>query len=97
MTEPPDEPEPYRLRLAGSAAHCIEHKLPETVAAAVIEFITGSLSDNPHRVGKPLRDQLAGKHSARRGAFRVVYEIDDGRRVVTVLRIEHRADVYRPR
>ncbi|MGH9213115.1 MAG: type II toxin-antitoxin system RelE family toxin, partial [Acidimicrobiales bacterium] len=39
----------------------------------------------------------AGKHSARRGDFRVIYEIDDNRHRVTVVAIDHRSDVYRPR
>ncbi|MBP2477398.1 prevent-host-death family protein [Crossiella equi] len=38
-----------------------------------------------------------GVHSARRGAFRVLSEINDAQRLVTVLRVEHRAEVYRPR
>lgn len=91
------ESEPYDLRVSASAARIIQLTLPEAVAAAVIEFITGSLLDNPHRGGKELRNELAGIRSARRGAFRVLYEIDDRHRLVTVLRIEHRADVYRPR
>ncbi|MER5266764.1 type II toxin-antitoxin system RelE/ParE family toxin [Actinosynnema sp. NPDC002837] len=89
--------EPYELHVATSAARTIQDKLPEGVASAVIEFITRTLLENPHRVGKPLRYELEGVHSARRGAFRVLYEIDDERREVTVLRVEHRADVYRPR
>lgn len=89
--------EPYGLQVAASAARVIQHKLPVGVAAAVIEFITGTLLENPHRVGKALRYELDGIRSARRGAFRVLYEIDDARREVTVLRVEHRADVYRPR
>lgn len=88
---------PYRLRVAGSAARVIEHKLPEHVAAAVIGFITGSLLENPYRMGKALKRELAGTHSARRGAFRVLYRIDDSERLVTITRIEHRADAYRPR
>jgi mRNA interferase RelE/StbE len=88
---------PYGLQLSASAARVIQDKLSEAVASAVIEFITGSLLDNPHRMGKALRYELEGVHSARRGAFRVLYEIDDERREVTVLRVEHRADVYRPR
>jgi mRNA-degrading endonuclease RelE of RelBE toxin-antitoxin system len=36
-------------------------------------------------------------YSAREGAFRVLYEIDDQLGLVTVLRVDHRADVYRPR
>lgn len=42
-----------------------------------------------------LRFDLEGKHSARRGDFRIVYEIDDDRRLVTVLAVDHRSDVYR--
>ena len=71
--------------------------LPENVAAAVIEFITGSLRTNPRRVGKPLTRELRGRYAARRGTFRIIYSIDDAENLITVLRIEHRADVYRQR
>ena len=85
----------YELVVAGPAARAIAETLPEPVAAAVIDFITGSLLENPQRVGRALRNELAGIHSARRGSYRVLYRIDDGRRTVTVLRIDHRGDVYR--
>ncbi|MGA2804330.1 MAG: type II toxin-antitoxin system RelE/ParE family toxin [Acidimicrobiales bacterium] len=39
----------------------------------------------------------AGLWAARRGSYRVVYEIDDEAAAVTVLRIDHRADIYRRR
>jgi len=61
---------------------------PPGVAAAVTEFLTGPLLDNPQRVGKPLARELAGYHSARRGAYRVVYRIDEPARTVHVVRIE---------
>lgn len=67
-------------------------RLPEKVATAVVEFIYGPLADNPQRVGKPLRFELEGSHSARRGDFRIIYRITDR---VTILAIEHRADAYR--
>lgn len=89
--------EPYRLRVTASVGRAIQYKLPEGIAAAVIEFITGTLLENPHRVGNALRHELKGVHSARRGAFRILYEIDEEIHLVTVLRVEHRADVYRPR
>jgi mRNA interferase RelE/StbE len=63
------------------------------VAAAVIEFLTGVLIENPLGVGKQLRGDLAGIHLARRGTYRVLYRINDVRREVVVLRIEHRRDV----
>lgn len=63
----------------------------------MIEFLTGPLLEQPPRVGTPLRRELAGLHSARRGTFRILYRIDDEGRVVTVVRVEHRSGVYRPR
>ena len=84
----------YELVVAGPAARAIAEELPEAVAAAVIDFITGSLIDNPRRVGRELRNELAGIHSARRGTFRVLYRIDEDRHEVIVLRVDHRRDVY---
>lgn len=72
-------------------------RLPEKAATAVVEFLYGSLAENPHRVGKPLKLGLQGLHSARRGDYRVIYRIDDNTSQVTVVAIEHRSDVYRPR
>jgi len=73
-------------------------RLPEKVAIVAVEFLYGSLAADPHRIGKALKLGLAGLHSARRGDYRVIYCIDDQRHLVTtVLAIEHRSDVYRPR
>jgi mRNA interferase RelE/StbE len=72
-------------------------RLPEKVATAAVEFIYGSLVQNPRRVGKPLKLGLAGLHSARRGDYRVIYRIDDHLHAVTVIAIEHRSDAYRAR
>jgi mRNA interferase RelE/StbE len=89
--------EPYELVVAGPATRTIAEELPEPIANAVIDFITGPLIEQPQRVGRALRHELAGIHSARRGTYRVLYRIDDDARVVNVLRIEHRGSVYRSR
>ncbi len=86
----------YDLVLTPPARRALTEKLPEPVAAAVIEFITTSLVGQPHRAGKPLRDDLAGVWSARRGTYRVLYRIREEPREVIILRIEHRRDAYRP-
>ena len=86
----------WTLRVAASAERQLA-RLPERIAAAVVEFLLGPLVENPRRVGHPLQRELAGLWSARRGAYRVVYEIDDEDRIIDVLRIEHRSDVYRRR
>jgi mRNA interferase RelE/StbE len=86
----------WELVVASPARRAIA-RLPEKVAVAVLDFLLGALTENPSRVGKPLRGELTGLHSARVGAYRVVYEIDQGTAVVRVLYIDHRADIYRPR
>jgi len=86
----------YRLVVAATAERALA-RLPEAVAAAIVEFLLGPLVDASRRVGHPLQRELAGLWSARRGSYRVVYEIDDGADEVSVLRIDHRSDVYRPR
>lgn len=88
--------EPYELVLAASAERALG-RLPESVAAAIVEFMLGALREAPRRVGHPLQRELAGLWAARRGPYRVVYEIDDDHQLVSVLRIDHRADIYRPR
>jgi mRNA interferase RelE/StbE len=82
--------------VAPSAARSLD-RLPEKAAAAVVEFLLGPLLESPHRVGHELVGELEGLWAARRGPYRVVYEIDGRARQVRVLRIDHRADVYRPR
>jgi mRNA-degrading endonuclease RelE of RelBE toxin-antitoxin system len=88
----------YQLRITGPSARTLAGRLPEKVAAAVYEFITTTLVENPRRVGKPLLlPPFDGTWSARRGTYRVLYEIDEDNLIVTVTAIEHRADAYRSR
>ncbi len=71
-------------------------RLPVSAAAAVLETLS-AITTNPRRLGKPLRFELEGCFSARRGPYRVIYRIDDASRTVSILAVAHRADVYRPR
>jgi mRNA-degrading endonuclease RelE of RelBE toxin-antitoxin system len=84
----------YRVELLGPARRAVAETLPENVAAAVIEFCTGPLAEDPQRLGKPLFGPLAGCYGARRATYRIVYRIDTKRRVVSVLDVAHRRDVY---
>ncbi|MGO9960801.1 MAG: type II toxin-antitoxin system RelE family toxin [Solirubrobacteraceae bacterium] len=87
----------YQLVVTPPAARALSEQLPETVATAVIEFLTTTLISDPQRVGKPLRGELTGIWSARRGTYRILYRVHHDPREVIVLRIEHRRDVYRAR
>jgi mRNA interferase RelE/StbE len=82
------------LRISATARKALSYRLPEAVAAAVWEFGDGPLRENPYRVGKPLDEPFTEKWAARRGTYRIFYEIDDDNNVVTVLNVIHRADAY---
>ncbi|MGA8296963.1 MAG: type II toxin-antitoxin system RelE/ParE family toxin [Acidimicrobiales bacterium] len=85
----------YRVVVARSAARRLAEHLPESVAAASVEFIFGPLAEDPHRVGARLRQPFEGQWRARRGEYRVRYRIDDEHQIVHVLDVDHRRDVYR--
>ncbi len=87
--------ERYRLRIARPAARALAELLPEKVAAAAQEFITGPLLDDPHRVGKPLGPPMAPAWTARRGTYRILFLLDDTHRIVEVTAVRHRTDDYR--
>lgn len=90
--------DPYELGLTRPARRAISELLPEDVAAAAVEFITGPLLVAPYRVGKPLRNALSGLHSARLGTqWRVLYRIDESKHAVIVQDIQRRSTAYRRR
>ncbi|MET3806804.1 mRNA-degrading endonuclease RelE of RelBE toxin-antitoxin system [Nakamurella sp. UYEF19] len=84
----------WEVRFQGRARRAIAERLPESVAAAVLEFCDLTLAVNPHKVGKPLFGPLAGCHGARRGTYRIICRIDEERHMVQVLDVDHRADIY---
>jgi mRNA interferase RelE/StbE len=68
--------------------------LPAREFARVVEKIRG-LSENPRPPGCR---KIVGSQSdwrLRVGAYRVLYEVDDTERTVTVMRVRHRRIVYR--
>lgn len=85
---------PYDLVLSPSARRALTDLLPPSVAFACWEFVSGSLRANPRIVGTPLREPFVGLWRARRGEYRVRYEIDDKKHLVSVLDIDHRREAY---
>lgn len=91
----PGPAEPYTLRTTPTVRRALGETLPEAVAAAAFEFITGPLLLQPCRVGKRLLPPLEDRFSARRGTYRIIYRIDEKARCVTVVDVAHRRDAYR--
>jgi mRNA interferase RelE/StbE len=86
---------PYEVRVTRTAARQLAERLPESVAAACVEFLYGPLAAEPRRVGSALRKPFEGYWRARRGAYRVRYTIDDADHIVVVVDVSHRRDAYR--
>lgn len=84
----------YRILFTPGALRDLD-ALTESVAWAVLAFCEGPLAQNPHRVGKRLRQQFEGLFSARRGEYRIVYRIDDDIVTVEIVRVRHRSRAYR--
>ena len=100
MTDPDgeqrtDRPKPYTVMLSGQVRRNLHENLPLDVAVAAMETIEHANAVNPHRVGKPLDEPFDGFYSARRGTYRIIYRIDEPKRVVEIHSIRHRRDAYR--
>jgi len=82
----------YELLIKRSAAKELE-ALPTTYRRRIVVKIQ-HLSTEPLPVGA---EKLSGeeKYRIRQGDYRVLYEIDDHGKTVTIVRIGHRGDVYR--
>lgn len=84
----------WDVQFAPSAIRGLD-RLPAKIAAAVVEFATVTLPGKPERMSTPLRGELEGLRSARRGDYRLLISLDEATRTLLVVRIAHRADVYR--
>jgi len=95
VTSDEDVATPYSLRLTPKARRALSHSLPDAAAFAAWEFISGPLIQRPRVVGTPLRSPFEGHWRARRGEYRVRYIIDEVKRHVVVIDVDHRRDAYR--
>ena len=85
----------YEVKITSSGLRHLD-RLPSKVRDAALATVFGPITENPQRVGKPLVDELEGLRSARRGDYRIIYEILEDEMVVVIHRVQHRRHVYRP-
>lgn len=85
---------PYDVVVTSGVRRALAQTLPSAAAFAAMEFIYGALAQNPSRVGAALRAPFEGLYRARRGEYRVRYQIDEDQHRVIVLDIDHRRDAY---
>ncbi len=68
--------------------------LSSSVKALIKRAIEERLVSNPIGFGKPLRYSLKGYRRLRVADYRVVYRIENDLKMVTIVAIQHRKDVY---
>jgi mRNA interferase RelE/StbE len=90
-----EQSSPYTVLLSRQARRNLSENLPVDVAIAATETIERAIAVNPARIGKPLDEPFDGYYSARRGTYRIIYRIDEAKRVVEIHSIRHRRDAYR--
>ncbi len=84
----------YSLLIKTSAAKELEAVEPRAVRARIASRIE-RLAQTPRPRGSQKLAGEAERYRSRHGAYRVVYSVDDERRIVEVVKIGHRRDVYR--
>jgi mRNA interferase RelE/StbE len=82
----------YRLEVSHTAHHQISNLPPQ--AQERINKAIALLAENPRHPGNKKLTAREG-YRIRVGDYRVLYQIDDGAKVVTVYRVRARGDVYR--
>ena len=84
----------YSLTIKPSAAKELQDVSDKATLSRLIERIK-SLTTQPRPSGA---EKLAGRsniYRVRQGNYRVIYSVDDQSRVVDVVKVGHRRDVYR--
>jgi mRNA interferase RelE/StbE len=71
-------------------------KLDAKIQQAILRYLRDriAVAQDPRRLGKPLRRNLAGLWRYRVEDYRLICRIEDERIVVLVLEVGHRRDVY---
>ncbi|MDX1587997.1 MAG: type II toxin-antitoxin system RelE/ParE family toxin [Oleiphilaceae bacterium] len=82
----------YKLVFKKSVSRDLR-SIPEKDVSRILHRME-KLRENPRPVGS---EKLSGqeRYRVRQGVYRIVYEVEDARLVVTVVKVGHRKHVYR--
>lgn len=68
--------------------------LPKSIRTLIKKAIETRLTADPVGLGKPLRYSFKGHRRIRVGDYRIVYRVDPNEKLVTIVLIKHRKEVY---
>ena len=82
----------FDVKLTNTAQNEMK-RLPQKVKRQIANAL--DILEKDPRAGSSLRWQFKGYWSYHTGNYRIVYEIDDNKKVVLVSHIKHRRNIYR--
>ncbi len=86
----------YKLELSASAYKFLKNSKIEGKLLSAIKQKILSLQDDPRPPGCiKLKSSITNYYRIRHGNFRIVYELDDKEKKVSIVAIGHRKEVYR--
>jgi len=83
----------YRVKMQRRARRSLE-RLPKKDHDSVLGAVK-DLANNPRPRDVAKIKSAEGMWRVRQGDYRIVYDIDDNQKIITVLDIDHRKQVYR--
>lgn len=83
----------YSIVLSPAARKSLE-RLPAEIAARIITKIF-TLAENPRPSGVVALQGVKGELRLRVGDYRIIYQVKDESKVVRVVKIGHRSEIYR--
>ncbi len=84
----------FRLLIKASAAKEIEAVGTKADRQRVVKRIQ-ALAANPRAFGSEKLAGYSDRYRIRQGQYRIIFLIDEGRRLVTIFKVGHRKDVYK--
>ncbi len=70
-------------------------KLNRTLVKKIVAKVKNYLSQDPVKLGTPLKGNLKGLYRFRIGEYRVIYVIDQAEKKIIILKVNHRRKIYK--
>jgi mRNA interferase RelE/StbE len=83
----------YKTKWDDRAEEDLE-QLPSEIALKVHDRVESHLTQLPKQLGKALVGQYKGLYRYRYGDYRILYEIDADNRLIIIIKIGHRKEIY---
>lgn len=84
----------FRIEFIDEEAYEEFRALPKSAQLLLGKAIKERLETNPLLYGKPLRYSYIGHRRLRVSKYRIIYRIEEKKRIVIIVKIDLRKDVY---